>query len=85
MYIFQRVQLVLHQHGIAPTFLKFDLWLPGAGFNPIISTKRNKNKERKILRKKLSVMHTKRILHFLKMGAIPCLPFQRYISCKKDA
>ena len=24
---------------IAPTFLKFDLWSPGAGFIPIISTK----------------------------------------------
>ena len=25
--------------GIAPTFLNFDSWLPGAGFIPIISTK----------------------------------------------
>ena len=31
------VHLVLHPHGIAPTFLKFDL--SGAGFIPIISTK----------------------------------------------
>ena len=33
------VQFALHPHGIAPTLLKFDLWSPGAGFIPIISTK----------------------------------------------
>ena len=33
------VHLVLHPHGIAPTFLKLDWWSPGAGFIPIISTK----------------------------------------------
>ena len=35
----QSLHLVLHPHGTAPTFLKFDLWSPGAGFIPIISTK----------------------------------------------
>ena len=31
--------MVLHPQGIVPTFLKLDLWLPGASFIPIISTK----------------------------------------------
>jgi hypothetical protein len=39
------VHLVLHPHGIAPTFLKLDSWSPGAGFIPIISTKENCKKE----------------------------------------
>ena len=30
---------ILGSLGIAPTFLKLELWLPGAGFIPIISTK----------------------------------------------
>ena len=33
------VNLVLHPHEIEPTFLKLDLWSPGAGFISIISTK----------------------------------------------
>ena len=45
------VHLVLHPHGIAPTFLKLDSWSPGAGFIPIISTKEKSDKERKIIRK----------------------------------
>jgi hypothetical protein len=36
------VHSVLHKHRIAPTFLKFDLWSPGAGCIPIISTKGTK-------------------------------------------
>ena len=38
--------------GIAPTFLRLDLWSLGAGFIPIISTKGIKSdKERKIVKK----------------------------------
>ena len=33
------VHLILHPHGIAPTFLKLYLWSPGAGFITIISSK----------------------------------------------
>ena len=33
------VHVVLAPRGIAPTFLKFDSWSPGADFIPIISTK----------------------------------------------
>ena len=57
--------LVLHPHGVAPTF--FDSWSPGAGFIPIISTKGiNQIKKGKS-------MHTKRLyIHFLKDGRIPC-------------
>jgi hypothetical protein len=33
------VHLVLHPHGIAPIFLKLDLWSPGAGFIPFVFTK----------------------------------------------
>ena len=67
--------------GIAPTFLKLDLWSLGADFIYIISTKGNQlDKERKIVRKKLSCMHTKRFNIFSKIrmqsivGAIPRLP-----------
>ena len=35
----KEINVVLHPHGIAPTFLKFDAWSPEAGFIPIISTK----------------------------------------------
>ena len=31
--------MVLHPHGIAPAFLKLNLWSPGVVFIPIISTK----------------------------------------------
>ena len=41
-------------HGIEPTFLKLDLWSPGAGFIPIIPNlqcikldKENRNQEKK--------------------------------------
>ena len=41
--------MVLHPRGIAPTFLKLDLLLPGVGYNPIISTKgRNQIKKGKL-------------------------------------
>ena len=33
-----QVHLLLHPHGVAPTFLKFDSWSPGEVFIPIIST-----------------------------------------------
>ena len=52
--------------GIALTFLKLDLWSPGAGF---IS---KSDKEKKIVRKSLSFTHTKSFNTFLKMDAIPC-------------
>ena len=67
--------------GIAPTFLKLDSWSPGADFIPILSTILS-DKERKIVRKKLSFMHTKRFYTCFKkrrvqfrVGAIPRLPF----------
>ena len=57
------VHLVLHPHGIAPTFLKLDSWSPGAGFIPIISTKGiNQKKKGILLEKKLSFMHTKKFI-----------------------
>ena len=61
------VYLILHPHGIATTFLKLDLWSPGAGFIPIISTKgiNKSDKERKIERRKFSFMHAKRFNTFL--------------------
>ena len=45
-------------------FLKLDSWSPGAGFIPSISTK-----GKEIVRKQLSIMHTKRLIR-----AIPRLP-----------
>ena len=33
------VLLILHTHGVAPTFLKINMWSPGAGFISIIYTK----------------------------------------------
>ena len=36
--MYSLVQLVLHPHGIVPTFLELDSWSPGADFIPIIST-----------------------------------------------
>ena len=59
------VHLVLHTHGIVPTFLKFYSWSPGAGFIPITSTKGiNQIKKEKLQEKKLSFMHTKRFNTF---------------------
>ena len=47
------VNLVLHPHGIAPTFLKLDSWSPGASFISVISTK-GINQIKAIVRKKIS-------------------------------
>ena len=38
-YMIHMVHLVLHPHGIAPTFLKLNSWSSGADFIPIMSTK----------------------------------------------
>ena len=66
--------------GIAPTFLKLDLWLPGPGFIPILSTK---DRERKIVRKKLSFMKTKRFNTFLEYGCNSMSTKDRIIDGKK--
>ena len=77
--------MVLHPHGIALTFLKLHVRLPGAGFIPIITTKGiNQIKEGKIARRKLSFIHTKRFNICFKIclqsrvGAIPRLPSDSY-------
>ena len=73
------VHLVLHPHGIAPTFLELDSLSPGAGFIPIISDK-GINHRKENFKKKLSFIHTKRFHTFSKIwvqshvGAIPRLP-----------
>ena len=79
------VHLVLHPHGIAPTFFKLVLWSPEVGFYSYYIHQGNKlDKERKIVRKKLSFMQTKRFFTFFKkwvqfrVGAIPRLP--KYIN-----
>ena len=76
------VHLVLHPHGIETTFLKLDSRSSGAGFYFYYIHQENKSdKERKIARKKMSFMHTKRFNTFFKrwvrfrVGAIPRLPF----------
>ena len=67
------IHLVLHPHGIAPTFLKLDSWLPGAGFYSYYIHQGNKSdKERKIVRKNRVLCILKDKCIFLKMGAIPC-------------
>ena len=49
LYNVLRVPMVLNPHEIEPTFLKLDLWSPGVGFIPILSTKAiSKIKKRKI-------------------------------------
>ena len=75
------VHLVLHPHGIAPTFLRLDSWSPGADLYSYFIHQRNKSdKERQIVRKKLSFMHTKRFNTFFerwvqfRVGVIPRLP-----------
>ena len=60
------VHVVLHPHGIAPTFIKLDLWSPGAGFIPIISTKVINQIKKGKLEEKKSFMHTKRFNTFFK-------------------
>ena len=73
------VHLVLHPHEIASTFLKIRFVV--AGFYSYYIHQKNKlDKERKIVRKKLSLMYTKRFKIFYKrwvqfrVGAIPRLP-----------
>ena len=44
------VHLLLQPNGFAPTFIKLDLWSPGASLIPIISTK-GINKIKKTVRK----------------------------------
>ena len=75
--------------GITPTFIKLDSCSPGAGFYSYYIQHGNKSdKERKIVRKKLSFMHIKRFNRFFKIwvqfrvGAIPRLPrfLNRYFS-----
>ena len=54
--------------GIAPTFLKLDSCLPGAGFYSYYIQQGNKsNKEIKIIRKKWSFMYIKRFNRFFKI------------------
>ena len=68
------VPLILHPHGIAPTFLKFYSWSPGADFIPVISTKGKIRWRKENCKKKVKFyMHTKRFnIFFLNMGAILC-------------
>ena len=67
--------------GIAPTFLKLESGSPGVGFIHYIHQGNKSDKERKIERRKLSFIHTKRFNTFfkrwgqLRRGAIPRLPF----------
>ena len=68
------VHLVLHQHWIGPTFLKLGSWSPGAGFYSYYIHQGNKShKERKIVRKQLCFMHTKRFNTFLKRWVQFCV------------
>ena len=60
------VHLVLHPHGIAHIFLKFDALSPDAGFIPNISTKGINQIKKGIVRKNLSLMYKKIINTFLK-------------------
>ena len=59
--------MVLNPHGIEPSFLRLDSWLPGEGFIPIISSNvlNYTYKEKRMLKKVLK--------YILKMGSIPCL------------
>ena len=54
--------MVLHPHGITPTFLKMDSWSSGAGFIPIISTKGINQIKKGNCKKIISFMHTKRFI-----------------------
>ena len=46
------IHLVLHPHGIAPTFLKLDSWSPEEGFIPIKSNQGINQIKKGIIRKK---------------------------------
>ena len=61
----------MHPHGIAPTFLNLGSWSPGAGFIPIISTKRiNQIKKGSFMYTKRFNTYCNRWVQFL-VGAIP--------------
>ena len=67
------VHLVLHPRGIASTFLKLDLWWPGAGFIPIISTEGINQIKKGYCKKKKKFYAHKNIYYIFKiMGEIPC-------------
>ena len=71
----------MHPRGIAPTFLELVRGLWGGFYSYYIHYGNKLGKERKIIRKKLSFMHTKRFNIVFKrwvqfrVGAIPSLPF----------
>ena len=74
--------MVLHPHGIVPTFFKNGFVVAWGGFYFYYIPQGNKSvKERKIVRKKLSFMHTRRLNILFKIwvqflvGANPRLPF----------
>ena len=70
---FMQAHLVLLPHGIAPTFLKLDLCLPGAVFIPIIFTKRINQIKKVNCKKKKEFNRYKKIYYISKnMGEIPC-------------
>ena len=76
------VHLVLNSHGIATTFLKNLVVVAGGKFySYYIHQGYKSDKERKIVREKLSFFHTKRFITFFKrwvqfrVGAIPRLPY----------
>ena len=66
------VQLVLHPHGIAPTFLKLDSWSPGAGFIAIIYTKGKNQIKKGKCRGKKCFAYKKKYYILKNMGSIPC-------------
>ena len=78
-----QVHLVFHPHRITPTFLKLKSWLP-SGFIPIISTTGMNQINNGKCKKKISFMHTKGFIRFLKIwvqfceGAIPHWVLYRY-------
>ena len=79
IFMFLLVHVVLHRRGIAPTFLKFDSWSRGAGFYSYYIQQGNKSdKERKIVKIKLSFMLKKRFNTFLKR--LGQFPFYRFCS-----
>ena len=62
------VHLVLHPHGIGPTFLKLESWSPvGRVYSYYIHQGNKSDKERKIVRKQLFFMHNKIINIFSKI------------------
>jgi hypothetical protein len=74
------VHLVLHPHGIAPTFLKLDSWSPEAGSIPIITYNVSNWIKKERMQEKNSFINTKTFIEILKngfnpvLGSIPRLP-----------